>query len=71
MTRMVHAFPREAHNLLSVRNMHHSNQLSTTQRTQVSETVCSLLEPDHTMMWLLGTSTISYYQEMAAEEIPT
>lgn len=23
------------------------------------------------MMWLLGTSTISYYQEMAAEEHPT
>ena len=33
-----------------------------------AETGCSCLEPSHTMMWLLGASSISYYQEMAAEE---
>jgi hypothetical protein len=68
---MVHAFPREAHNLLSVRNMHYSNQISTTQHTQDTETGCACLEPGQTMMWLLGTSTIPYYQEMAAEEPTT
>jgi hypothetical protein len=65
---MVHAFFREAHNLLSVQNMHDSNRLSTTQHAQDTETGCACLEPSHTMMWLLGTSTISYYQEMAAEK---
>ena len=68
---MVHAFPREAHNLLSVRNMRDSNQLSTTQHTQDTETGCACLEPGHTMMWLLGTSITLYYQEMAAEERTT
>jgi hypothetical protein len=68
LTIMVHAFSREAHNLLSVRNMHYSNQISTTQQTQDTETGYAWLEPGHTMMWLLGASTISYYQEMAAEE---
>jgi len=71
LTRMVHAFPREAHNLLSVRNMHHSDQLSTTQQTRGIETISSGLGLGHTIMWLLGTSTISYYQEMAATERPT
>ena len=67
---MVHAFSREAHNLLSVRNMRDSNRLSTTQHRHDTETGCACLEPGHTMMWLLGASTISYYQEMAAEERP-
>ena len=67
---MIHAFSREAHNLLSVRNMRNSNRLSTTQHTQDTETKYACLEPGHTMMWLLGASTISYYQEMAAEEQP-
>jgi hypothetical protein len=71
MTIMVHAFSREFHNLLSVWNMPDSNRLSTTQHTQDTETGCACLEPGHTMIWLLGTSTISYYQEMAAEEQPT
>jgi hypothetical protein len=70
ITIMVHAFPREAHNLLSVRNMPDNNRLSTTQHTQDTETGCACLDPGHTMMWLLGASTISYYQEMAAEEHP-
>lgn len=68
---MVHALPREAHNLLSVRNMPYGHQLSITQRTLGKEAVVSLLEPGHTVMWLLGTSTISYYQKMATEKPPT
>ena len=48
--------------------MSYHDRLSTTQG---KETVGSCLEPGHTMTWLLGTSTISYYQEMAAEEHPT
>ena len=60
-----------AHNLLSVRNMNYRGQLSMARQTQGKEPVGSWLEPGHTMMWLLGTSTISYYQEMAAEERPT
>ena len=50
--------------------MRDSNRLSTTQHTQDTETGCACLEPGHTMMWILGASTISYYQEMAAEEHP-
>ena len=67
---MVHAFPREVHNLLSVLNMNYRNRLSSTKQMEGAETGCACLEPGHTTMWLLGTSTISYYQEMAAEERP-
>jgi hypothetical protein len=66
---MVHAFPREVHNLLSVLNMDYRNRLSSTKQMEGAETGCACLEPGHTMMWLLGTSTIPYYQEMAAEEV--
>jgi hypothetical protein len=71
MTIMIHAFLCEAHNLLSVRNMRNSNRLSTTPHTQDTETGSPCLEPGHTMMWLLGASTISYYQEMTTEKHST
>ena len=58
-------------NLLLVRNMTYRIQLSSLKQTEGAETGCACLEPGHTMMWLLGASTISYYQEMAAEEHPT
>ena len=51
--------------------MNYRNQLSSTNQTEGDETGCACLEPGHTMMWLLGTTTISYYQEIAAEELPT
>ena len=57
-----------ARDLLLVQNMNYHDQLSTTNQTQGKEAIGSWLEPGHTMMWLLDSSTISYYQEMAAEE---
>jgi hypothetical protein len=68
---MVHALPREAHNLLSVWNMNYRDQLRNTKPTEGAESGCACLEPGHTTMWLLGASTISYYQEMAAHEALT
>ena len=48
--------------------MNNRDQLRSTKQMEGAETGCSCLEPSHTMMWLLGASSISYYQEMAAEE---
>ena len=60
-----------AYNLLLLRNMNYRSLASSPKQTEDTETGCSGLEPGHTMMWLLGTSTIPYYQEMAAEALPT
>jgi hypothetical protein len=68
---MVLASPRVAYNLLAVQNMNNRDQLRSTKQTEGTETGCAWLEPGHTTMWLLGASTISYYQEMAAEDYPT
>jgi hypothetical protein len=54
-----------------MRNINYRNQSSSTKQTEGAETGCACLEPGHTMMWLLSTSTISYYQEMAAEQHST
>ena len=61
----VDAIRRGSHFAIRV-DMNYHDRLSTAQG---KETVGTCLEPGHTMMWLLGTSTRSYYQEMAAEEL--
>jgi hypothetical protein len=63
----VDAIRRGSHFAIRV-GMNYRDRLSATQG---KETVGSCLELGHTTIWVLGTSTISYYQEMAAEEQPT
>jgi len=63
----VDAIRRGSHFAIRV-GMNYHDRLSTAQG---KETVGTCLKPSHTMMCLLGSSTISYYQEMAAEERTT